>query len=331
MERPEVSITDPARRDRPDDVLEAGGAAGRMPPWVRLLGVAILLAVGATYGLIRHGSEDQARDRRLLAEASVSLDTTTPSTLDGRGLSIPVRVSGGRPLQLVESQLLGGSWPTQAQDGFLPTGRARTLTLTTRDICPARTVTAPAGVRLRVRGAGGGVRDLVLPLAIRSPDGLAEQVRSEVIRQCGLPDLDQALTLDMISVRVLGRRMVTELDAFETSVRPLVLGPFIDANPGVRTTLLSPGSPVRLTPLRSPAAEPTITRLRLVSTVTSCARARAALVHSPDLVRILVTFANDGASVLDTPQFDTLHSGLARLVRGQCGPGVRPAIPAALP
>ena len=257
VDRPPVTVRDPAHPPRPADLLDSTPrAAGRHWPVVAVAVVVAVLAAGTVRMLDRRA--EQMAQRRQQAVVDVVLtdrfgfrDTTgarVSSFASLVGLDLEVRNDG--PLPVVVDRAVVGDFRfvgdvelAAGQDGVLPL--VRTVT------CPQDGGEPPLdpvaeGLRLQLLTAAGPRSVLVSPGALR-----LDRLRTAARRACGFVPVEDAVRVTAVTVPdVRGVRLMVQ----NTSVRALRLLE-VRLPAGLRMDR-APRLPVDLPGVSSPGAPP---------------------------------------------------------------------------
>jgi hypothetical protein len=270
---PQVTITDPAHRARPADLLEAEPtrlARG----WLLAAGALLVAGAVVVVGLeVRERRATAAEERRLEAIVDVSVQAEGGGSsydLESRRATLENRLlllnAGPRDLVVVGASV--GEYELVPAEVRVPSGGSAPLLLERSVLCSTTTpppVTPSGDLALQLRTRTGS-RIVEVPFAL--PVG-----RDEAARACGFVPLEEAVFLEIFG---LPRPGGLAFEVTTRSVRPVELLA-LDVGPGLGGELRDPdGSAVAL-PLALPTGSgPSVvgSSLTLQLEVTDCAVAR---------------------------------------------------------
>ena len=270
VDRPTVTVRDPARRPGPPDLLDADAQAPRRWP-LAVLVVAAVLAAGSVRLERRAGQEEQQRQDAVVDVVltdrfgfrdSAGARVSSRATLVG--LDVEVRNAGPLPVLVDravvgEFRFVGDVELAAGQDGVLPL--VRTVTCPPDDGQPPLDPVAE-GLRLQLVTAAGPRSVVISPGAAR-----LDRLRTAARRACGFLPVEDAVRVTAVTAPgVHGVRLMVH----NASVRTLQLLE-VSLPTGLRLDAV-PRLPVRLPAVVGPGA-PTVPVLVDLPVVPDCTHA----------------------------------------------------------
>lgn len=274
VDRPPVTVRDPAHPPRPPDLLDSTPrAAGRHWPVVAVVAVVVaVLAAGTVRALDRRAEQDAQRRQQAVVDVVLTdrfgFRDTTGARVSSRAslVALDLEVRNDGPLPVVvdravvgDFRFLGDVELAAGQDGVLPL--VRTVT------CPQDGGEPPLdpvaeGLRLQLVTAAGLRSVLLSPGSLR-----LDRLRTAARRACGFVPVEDAVRVTAVTVPdVRGIRLVVH----NTSVRALRLLE-VRLPAGLRLDR-APRLPVDLPGVSSPGA-PSVPVLVDLPVVPDCSNA----------------------------------------------------------
>lgn len=244
---PEIRVSDPRRPAEPSAAVEeprpvrAGARRGALP--VALLLVGLVAGYGAA-GL-RHAQDDRASqaaadavlDLRLSwpgEEVGVAADSSTAAGVVLRR-DLSVLNVGGRPVEVLRAELVGGAMTSRGSGRVLPHGEAWTVSLAGPVRCTGGSPAyAPAGSVLRVQArTAAGERAADLPV----PAPFLDDLQQTADRACGQVAPEEAVRAESQALSIGEDSATVEVRLLVATADPVDLLRVTSERPGMRVAV----------------------------------------------------------------------------------------------
>jgi len=235
--------------ERPAGEPPSGGRAGRRRAALPLALLVVGLAAGYGVAELRHAQAERVAEAAATGVLDLRLETVQEDGTSAEGVAggvvvrrdLSVRNVGGRPVEVLSAELVGGPMASRGRGAVLEHGDSWPAVMVGPLTCPGGSPAyAPAGSVLRVRAqTGAGERTTELPV----PAPVLEELQRAADRSCGVVPGEEAVRAEPGGYTVEEDRATVDVQVFLRSSAPVDLLRAESGHPGLRVAVRSGGRP----------------------------------------------------------------------------------------